>query len=145
MRNPRERKTASSREVELQVWVWKVEGRGERWKLSGREGTTNEIQMAAEGISVWAWGTRTRLSGPVGAKIHEFGILNGRQIHVGTMDFGDSSRNPRMSDRGVVCWISAGRAEGSQGEGVDPERHDFAMENRGKGRLGSQIWEIVRT
>ena len=59
MRNPREGKTASSREVELQVWVWKVEGLGERRKLSGREGTTNEIQMAAEGISVWAGGTRT--------------------------------------------------------------------------------------
>ena len=52
MRNPREGKTASSREVELQVWVWKMEGRGERWKLSGREGTTDGIQMLGRGFYV---------------------------------------------------------------------------------------------
>ena len=55
---------------------------------------------------------------------------------MGTMDFGDSSQNPKMSDRGVVGWISAGRAERSRGEGVDPERRDFAMENRGEGQAG---------
>ena len=52
MRNPREGKTASSREVELQVWVWKMEGHGERWKLSGRQGTMDGIQMLGRGVDV---------------------------------------------------------------------------------------------
>ena len=35
-----------------------------------------------------------------------------------------------------MVWVSARRAEGSRGEGVDPEQRDFAMENRGNGQAG---------
>ena len=34
------------------MWVWKMEGRGERWKLSGRQGTTDGIQMLGRGVDV---------------------------------------------------------------------------------------------